>query len=93
MSQESKKQTAVEWLAEKYNYLAWMRSNEDTSASLAVEWLNNFFDQAKEMEKQQIIDACQQGFYDGLDMAKTKKSKFKSAEQYYTETYGKQQNG
>jgi hypothetical protein len=42
-------------------------------------------EQAKEMEKQQIIDACQQGFYDGLDMAKTKKSK--SAEQYYNETY------
>jgi hypothetical protein len=43
--------------------------------------------QAKEMEKQQIKDACQQGFYDGLDMAKTKKSKFKSAEQCYNETY------
>jgi hypothetical protein len=41
------------------------------------------------MEKQQIIDACQQGFYDGLDMAKTKKSKFKSAEQYYNETFNK----
>ena len=55
MSQESKKQTAVEWLAEKYNYLAWMRSNEDISASSAVEWLNNFFDQAKEMEKNYYI--------------------------------------
>jgi len=93
MSQESKKQTAVEWLAEKYNYLAWMRTRDEISASLAVEWLENFLEEAKKMEQQQIIDACQQGFYDGLDMAKTKKSKFKSAEQYYTETYGKQQNG
>jgi hypothetical protein len=48
------------------------------------------FQQAKKMEEEQIIDACQQGFYDGLDMAKTKKSKFKSAKQYYTETYGKE---
>jgi hypothetical protein len=47
----------------------------------------DFCEQAKELEKQQIMDACQQGFYDGLDMAKTKKSKFKSAEQYYNETY------
>ena len=93
MSQESKKQTAVELLAERYNKLALMRSREEISASLAVEWLENFLEESKKMEKQQIIDACQQGFYDGLDMAKTKKSKFKSAEQYYTETYGKQQNG
>ena len=42
--------------------------------------------QALKMEKEQLMDACQQGFYDGLDMAKTKKSKFKSAEQYYNET-------
>jgi len=88
-----KNKTAVEWLAEKYNYLAWMRTRDEISASLAVEWLENFLEEAKKMEQQQIIDACQQGFYDGLDMAKTKKSKFKSAEQYYTETYGKQQNG
>ena len=45
--------------------------------------------QAKEMEKQQIKDACQQGFYDGLDIAKTKKSKFISAEHYYNETFNK----
>jgi ribosomal protein S2 len=43
--------------------------------------------EAKELEKQQIKDACQQGFYDGLDIAKTKKSKFISSEQYYNETY------
>ena len=88
-----KNKTAVELLAERYNKLALMRSREEISAALAVEWLENFLEEAKKMEKQQIIDACQQGFYDGLDMAKTKKSKFKSAEQYYTETYGKQQNG
>ena len=88
-----KNKTAVELLAERYNKLALMRSREEISAALAVEWLENFLEESKKMEKQQIIDACQQGFYDGLDMAKTKKSKFKSAEQYYTETYGKQQNG
>jgi hypothetical protein len=87
MSQESKKQTAVEWLAEKYNYLAWMRSNEDISASLAVEWLNNFFDQAKKMEKEQIMDAYIKGQSD-CEMF-TMQSE---AEQYYNEVYGKQQN-
>jgi hypothetical protein len=71
------KQTAVEWLM-----------NELTKhGSGAVRTFGELFEQADKMEKQQIIDACQQGFYDGLDMAKTKKSKFKSSEQYYNETY------
>jgi hypothetical protein len=38
------------------------------------------------MEKQQIIDAYAQGFIESESMDK-------GAEQYYTETYGKQQNG
>ncbi len=45
--------------------------------------------QVKEMFEQQIKDACQQGFYDGIDTAKTKKSKFKSAQEYYNETFNK----
>lgn len=90
MSQESKKQTAVEWLAEKYNYLAWMRSNEDISASSAVEWLNNFFEQAKEMEREQIMESYDCGIYDGGENVSHYNM---NAEQYYTEVYGKQQNG
>jgi ribonuclease HIII len=86
MSQESKKQTAVELLAERYNKLALMRSREEISASLAVEWLENFLEESKKMEKQQIIDAYAQGFIESESMDK-------GAEQYYTETYGKQQNG
>jgi hypothetical protein len=69
----NKQQTAVEWLQ--------VQLNENGKLS-AVD-----FYQAKELEKQQIKDACQQGFYDGLDLAKIKKSKFKSSEQYYNETY------
>jgi hypothetical protein len=86
MSQESKKQTAVEWLEEKYNHLALMRSREEISAALAVEWLENFFEESKKMEKEQIIDAYAQGFIESESMDK-------GAEQYYNETYGKQQNG
>jgi len=59
-----KNKTAVEWLEEKYNHLAMMRSNEEISAALAVEWLENFFEEAKEMEKEQIIDAYNIGSYD-----------------------------
>jgi|688.fasta_scaffold2186207_1 hypothetical protein len=45
--------------------------------------------QVKEMFEQQIKDACQQGFYDGIDIAKNKKSQFISAQEYYNETFNK----
>ena len=74
------KQTAVDWLRIEINKRGPKENNPP-------EWLQELYAKADEMFEQQIIDACQQGFYDGLDMAKTKKSKFKSAEQYYNETY------
>jgi flagellar biosynthesis/type III secretory pathway protein FliH len=70
----NKQQTAVDWLVEQLPLIQ-------------QEGLRDIIEQADEMFEQQIKDACQQGFYDGLDMAKTKKSKFKSAEQYYNETF------
>ena len=67
------KQTAVEWLIENMKKLNQHESLE--------EW-NNLFEQAKVMEKEQIIDARQ----DGVDVV------FKgysiSNEEYYNETYG-----
>jgi hypothetical protein len=61
------KQTAVEWL-------------EDKVSQILDFDLIKLFEQAKEMEKQQIIDACQHGVdYD--------KSPYNNAEQYYNETY------
>jgi len=80
-----KNKTAVEWLEEKYNHLAWMRARDEISAGLAVEWLENFLEEAKKMEKQQIMDAHWQGFKNFCDNNEI-------SEQYYTETYGKQQN-
>jgi hypothetical protein len=64
MSNETKV-TAVEWLVEEANLL------ENNG------WILNLINQAKELEKQQIIDAFQSYKYSE-----------KPAEQYYTETYG-----
>jgi hypothetical protein len=87
-----KQQTAVELFIEQLE--AQGESWENVSIgriqiSITVEDYLKLIDQAKEMEKQQIIDACQQGFYDGVDLAKIKKSEFKSAEDYYNETFNK----
>ena len=62
-------QTAVEWLLEKFN---------KTNGQL----IDLDFEQAKEMEKQEIIKSYEEGhFHLELDSF--------NPEQYYTETYGK----
>jgi hypothetical protein len=72
MNTDMKKQTAVEWFAQ------WLKDNPVVSEKnyyAAIEW-------AKAMEKEQIIDARQ----DGVDVV------FKgysiSNEEYYNKTYG-----
>ena len=49
------KQTAVEWLAEKYDYAYWMVKRDEISPVLAEEWKKHYLEQAKEMEKEQEL--------------------------------------
>ena len=65
------KQTAVEWLEEML---------KDNCKEV---FEGNIWEQAKEMEKQQIIDAYASGYIDGVAQNKI------TAEQYYNETYKK----
>ena len=62
MNLSDMKQTAVEWLAEKYNYITWMRNRDEISAGMADEWRKHYLDQAKQMEKDQI----KQAWIDGM---------------------------
>ena len=80
---EEKKISAVEWLAEKYNYVTWMRNRDEISAGLADEWRKHYLEQAKEMEKQQVINAHLTGLIHPLEMEATKQ-----AEQYYNDNFG-----
>ena len=66
---ENKKQTAIEWLFEQFN-------NQD------IPFGSHLFKEAKELEKQQVIEA----FYDGKDID----CRFENAVEYYKETYGKE---
>ena len=69
------RQTAVEWL---YNKFSTCTSDE------LVGNINNWFEQAKEMEKEQIINAYEKGaedWCDGFYKADI------SAEQYYNKTF------
>jgi hypothetical protein len=66
------KQTAVEWLEKEFVKL------ESTIGVHGV--MYELIEQAKEMEKQQIIDAYAQGFIESEVMDK-------GAEQYYNQTF------
>ena len=71
--EEENNMTAVEWFFENLN-------SHKIEANA-----NELFEQAKEMEKQQIMDAYNEDLYGGL----SSKMKFENGEQYYNETYKK----
>jgi hypothetical protein len=68
-----KKQTAVEWLIDMHF----------GGIEHVTPYFKKHIEEAKEMEKEQIINANR----DGVDMVVDKKN-FISGEQYYNETYG-----
>ena len=74
----NKKQTAVEWLQETVECFG-------NKHELQMSWatLDELFEQAKEMDKQQIIDAIDSS-YDYENWSKYLPTK---GQQYYNETY------
>jgi hypothetical protein len=76
----SNKQSSVEWLAEKYNYVTWMRNRDEISAGTADEWRKKYLEQAKEMHKQETMDAWYNGFEEIRPYVD-------HSEDYYNETY------
>ena len=77
------KQTAVEWLKKELE-------DYGSNSHLSLDW--NTFDelceQAKQMEKEQIMKAVDRGFDEGCKHPED--ITLKDAEQYYNETYGKE---
>ena len=78
-------QTAAEWLAEKYNYITWMRNRDEISAGTADQWRREYLEQAKQMEKEQHGDTWLESAasYYGDDYI----GKQQTFDQYYTQTY------
>jgi hypothetical protein len=74
----NKKQTAVEWLELELSKLDYDKMSND----LYLFYMAQMFDQAREMEKEQIEDA----YVDGAIQFKDKT--YKGMKEYYNETYG-----
>ena len=61
---ENKQQTAVEFLAQRFELLIWESKNEKLWPNLLEEWKDLYIEQAIHMEQQQILDAYSQGVAD-----------------------------
>ena len=74
------KQTAVEWLVEELN--KWRIKEFGLNAVIGIP--TEVFEQAKEMEKEQMKNACIQHSYENKSFQKLLEKQF---EQYYNETF------
>ena len=77
------KQTAVEWLVETMIKQGYFVGNEPLSYTN----LDHLQEQAKEMEKEQIMLASGTGYRDGILYANGKQCLYETVEQYYNKTY------
>jgi hypothetical protein len=73
-----KKQTAVEFLAEQLDNIIELYPSQ-------FENVNKVIEQAKQMEKEQILNAYNFGYWESEDSTKI-------ADMYYNETFGKRHN-
>ena len=56
------KQTAVDFLSEKYMYVTWLRNRDEKLEGQADKMMAHYLTEAKEMEKEQMYDAYKEGF-------------------------------
>ena len=78
------KQTAVEFLSEKYMYVTWLRNRDEISAEQADKMRAQYLAEAKDMEKEQSIDFARVCLNKAKDLDIL--TAFINAQQYY-ETY------
>ena len=87
------KQTAVEWYAEQAMKLEIEVLHSKISTGQMLNKLSDVLEQAKEMEKWQIIDAQEDGFTDGCRYTtEFEQTLWYDGEQYYNETYKNEKN-
>ena len=86
------KKSAVEWLAEKYNYIEWMLRRDEISPATADEWRFKFLNEAKEMEKKQIVTAYDLAYMDSFVDDVCKNDKPNDGEAFYDWYYGQRLN-
>ena len=75
------KQTAVEWLVEQLKTMDTKSFNRLIQIEMSRENFEECFEHAKEMEKEQIIEAHNSGYSEGIYQS------CESGDEYYNETF------
>ena len=75
------KQTAVDFLSDKYMYVTWLRNRDEISAEEGDKMRAKYLAESKEMEKEQIEQAYRKGVFCYYYKGYTQK--------YYEDTFGK----
>ena len=83
-----KQQTSVDWLVDQLKELAFIPEHHIGMGDIRITqgYLDELAEQAKQMEKEQIVNAYYQCGRDNFEHIKVIN---KSATEYYNETYGK----
>jgi hypothetical protein len=82
------KQTAVDFLLEKYMYLTWLRNRDEISAEQADKMRAEYLAEAKDIQKGEMEKVAGDWWNEGASYVYDGKTKYQSFEQYYNETYG-----
>lgn len=83
----SNRKNTIEWLVEKYNYITWLRNRDEISSLTADKWSIRYFEQAKEMHKQELLELIK--LTPQLTGVATVDEEIAKQEKYYNETFGK----
>jgi len=78
----NKQQTAVEWFADKIDYLIPFVSDEH------AKYFNSLIEQAKEMEKERTINFTEDWYFNGFPLEDGGVGVEETIEKHYNETYG-----
>ena len=88
----NKKISSVDWLAEKFNHVNWLRNRDEISAGMADEWRKHYLEQAKAMHKEEHINTYQHGIKAGIgvaiDIEKGNDFSDLTPDEFYQQTYG-----
>jgi len=80
-------QTAVEWLEERFEKFLAYYEEHHKSEMYSIHQLSNDFEQAKQMEKEQIRDAFNQGMNNSVDYFIPFLNPNDESENYYNKTF------
>ena len=81
-------QTAVEWLESKFQKFLLYYEGNHKAEPYTIQELSNDFEQAKQMEKEQIMKTARQCHFEGVrQSAKTSEEYIIYGEEYYNQIY------